>query len=103
MVNRNIKMKKKNNDEWENIFPLSLNENIYNTDGKNLNDQFDDLTNNISNEFLEHEKNINEFKNDINNSLDIFNSELEDVKIRVSNIRSISAYDVDPTGQKDSL
>ena len=62
MVNRNIQMKKKNNDEWENLFPLSLNENIYNTEGKNLNDQFDQLTNDISNEFLEHEKAINEFK-----------------------------------------
>lgn len=87
MVNRNIQMKKKNNDEWENLFPLSLNENIYNTEGKNLNDQFDQLTNDISNEFNEFknttttqlsnmedklENDFNSYKNQVSNQLNIF-------------------------------
>ena len=65
MVNRNIQMKKKNNDEWENLFPLSLNENIYNTEGKNLNEQFNQLTNDISNDF-------NSYKSQVTNQLNIF-------------------------------
>lgn len=89
MVNRNIQMKKKNNDEWENLFPLSLNENIYNTEGKNLNEQFDQLTNDISNEFLEHEKVINEFKNttttQLSNMEDKLENDFNSYKNQVSN------------------
>src|SRR5699024_3555702 len=77
MVNRNIQMKKKNNEEWENLFPLSLNENIYNTEDKNLDDQFDQLTNDISNEFLEQEKVINEFKNTTTTQLSNMEDKLE--------------------------
>lgn len=44
MVNRNIQMKKKNNDEWENLFPLTLNENVFNTDGLSLNDQLENIS-----------------------------------------------------------
>lgn len=89
MVNRNIQMKKKNNDEWENLFPLSLNENIYNTEGKNLDDQFDQLTNDISNDFLEHKKMINEFKNktttQLSNMEDKLENDFNSYKNQVSN------------------
>lgn len=96
MVNKNIQMKQKDGDSWNNLYPLSLNENIYNTDGQSLNEQLENLKNTV-------DENISDFSNDINASLDIFNSDLGDVKVRVSNIRSIAAYDVDPTGQTDSL
>src|SRR5699024_8900930 len=48
-----------------------------NTEGKNLDDQFDQLTNDISNEFLEHEKIINDFKNTTNNQLSNMEDKLE--------------------------
>lgn len=36
MVNRNIQMKKREGNEWENLFPLTLDENIYDNDGISL-------------------------------------------------------------------
>ena len=56
MVNRNIQMKKKNNDEWENLFPLTLNENVFNNDGLNLNDQLNEIVQNVDS--LEQNQNI---------------------------------------------
>lgn len=43
MENRNIQMKKKNNNVWDNLYPISLNENIFNTDGLSLNEQLEKI------------------------------------------------------------
>lgn len=53
MVNRNIQMKKRNNDEWENLFPLTLMENVFDENGLPLNQSLTALNEYIDNSFLE--------------------------------------------------
>ena len=93
MVNRNIQMKKKNNEEWENLFPLSLNENIYNTEGKNLNDQFDQLTNDISNEL----ENINHVIDNVNEKTDKTKKLLDQLVVNVKDFGAKGDGETDDT------
>lgn len=48
MINRNIQMKKKNNDIWENLFPLTLTENVFDDSGKRLDDIVSDMDKKLS-------------------------------------------------------
>lgn len=43
MVNRNIQMKKKNNDIWENLFPITFNENVYDQEGLSLTEKLTNI------------------------------------------------------------
>lgn len=43
MVNKNIQMKKKNNNEWINLFPTTLFENVFRNDGKSLDNEIERL------------------------------------------------------------
>lgn len=43
MDNRNIQMKNRKNNQWENLFPLTLNENVYDEQGTNLKTQLSQL------------------------------------------------------------
>lgn len=47
MVNKNIQIKKKNNGEWDNLFPLTFNENVFNEEGQDLNVQLEKMNNEI--------------------------------------------------------
>lgn len=70
MVNKNIQMKEKDGNKWNNLFPLSLNENIFNNDGLNLNNQLKEIniktTTKIDNNFYKFKKDDN-FENVLNN------------------------------------
>ena len=49
MKNKNIQMKEKDGKDWNNLFPISLNENIFNDKGINLNKQLENLNHTIEN------------------------------------------------------
>src|SRR5699024_2306811 len=83
MVNRNIQLKKKNNDEWENLFPLTLNENIYNNEGKNLDTQLTDLINQRDRLIQEAKDSL---KEDINIAIDNLNTEITNILNRMAQI-----------------
>ena len=36
MVNKNIQMKARNGNEWDNLFPLTLTENVFDNEGNNI-------------------------------------------------------------------
>lgn len=93
MVNRNIQMKKRNNDTWENLFPLTLNENVYNVAGVSLDNQLTNLEDGLTNDFSSFQDTID---NDINDLVDYIDG-------KSPNTVSVSDYDVDPTGNSDSL
>lgn len=100
MVNKNIQMKKKEGNEWDNLFPITLFENIFNNEGINLSDSFgkieDDLEafeSDLSNRFIQTDEKI----------VDSLTESKEYTDEKISNIRMIAEYDVDPTGANDSL
>lgn len=39
MANRNIQMKKKNGDTWDNLYPITLDTNVFNENGKSVSEQ----------------------------------------------------------------
>ena len=45
MVNKKIQMKARNGNEWDNLFPLTLNENVFNSSGLSLNTQLESIEN----------------------------------------------------------
>ena len=96
MVNRNIQMKKKNNEEWENLFPLTLNENVFNNDGIDLNTQLENIEHTTEEKLDQQNKEFTQFKNEMNQNI-------SDLDLKVDNYIHINNYDVDPTGEKDSL
>lgn len=76
MINRNIQMKKKNEDKWENLFPLSLNENIFDIDGNDLNKQMTNLSGDINTTIDTFKKTINKDITDLTNSFNTFNTKM---------------------------
>lgn len=52
MVNKNIQMKARNGSEWDNLFPLTLNENVYNNEGIGLSQQLNEMESTLQNEVL---------------------------------------------------
>lgn len=75
MVNKNIQMKSKNGDTWDNLFPLTLMENVFNNNGQNI----DTL--------------LTDFRNETTDYVDS----------KSPTVVALSDYDVDPTGETDSL
>jgi len=82
MVNKNIQMKSKNGDTWDNLFPLTLEENIFNSNGIPLDNTIETI--------------YNKMNEDINDLIDYVDG-------KSPNTVSVSDYNVDPTGNSDSL
>lgn len=86
MVNKNIQMKERDREQWNNLFPHTLMENVYNQNGISIDNVMIDFINDI-------ETNLNTFKDETS----------EYVNSRTSTIIPLSEYNVDPTGETDSL
>lgn len=89
-------MKKKNNGEWENLFPLTLFENIYNNEGtslpnyfSNLNDTIDSMdetfTNNLESVRTELTNSTNSLNDTINSLDESFTNDLGTVETTLRN------------------
>jgi len=66
-------MKKRNNEEWENLFPLTLMENVFDNNGvsltNNLSDFNDTITNDLENTISNINTSLEQTTNDLNQSL----------------------------------
>ena len=69
MVNKNIQMKKKENDSWINLFPLTLSENVFNVDGVSVENEITNLEDSIENIETDLNSTINK-TDDLRESLD---------------------------------
>lgn len=68
MVNKNIQMKEKDSNSWNNLFPLTLQENVFNETGTPL-----------DNVLKDYEHNLNQFNdqmNDLNNEFEIIRRDI---------------------------
>lgn len=73
MVNKNIQMKQKDGQSWNNLFPLTLTENVFDNNGVKISEKFSDINNSII---------------DIDNNLTNKVDELEiDLNTKIKNIR----------------
>lgn len=62
MTNKNIQMKHSNNGKWDNLYPITLFENVFNTDGKSVNDELEDINETINDTFFNDDITTVEFK-----------------------------------------
>lgn len=69
MVNRNIQIKKKNNGNWENLYPITLNENVFSSEGKSLENEINTILNKIETNKTELENDILENKNKLDSNI----------------------------------
>lgn len=53
MANRNIQMKKRNGTAWDNLYPITLDTNVFDKDGKSIKDQLTDKASQEDLDFLE--------------------------------------------------
>lgn len=87
MVNRNIQMKKKNNDQWENLFPISLQENIYNDDGEPLPTTLENIENDFNNNIELVKKDIVDINNNVSDTNEKVNINNIDLSQRFINVK----------------
>ena len=87
MVNRNIQMKKKNNDEWENLFPISLQENIYNNDGEPLPTTLENIENDFTNNIELVKNDIEDINNNVSDTNEKVNINNIDLSQRFINVK----------------
>lgn len=62
MVNKNIQMKKKNGESWDNLFPLTFDENVYDEAGKSLKAFKQEKQQQLNQEFEEIDREFNATK-----------------------------------------
>src|SRR5699024_12881519 len=97
MVNKNIQMKKKNNNEWINLFPTTLFENVFTNDGKRLDNIIEELETVTT-------KDINDLRTKTEQDIqNVLNESKQYTDEKKSNIRMNAEYDVDTKRERDTL
>lgn len=99
MADKNIQMKQRVGSSWDNLFPITLNENVFDENGVSLPTKLNTLKTDINNQI---DDDFNDFQTIINNQLQDMKSDVDDATGRLSHMRSITEYNVDPTGVTDS-
>lgn len=62
MTNKNIQMKHSNNGKWDNLYPITLFENVFDKDGKILNDELKVMNETINDTFFNDDITTHEYK-----------------------------------------
>ena len=73
MVNKNIQMKARNGNEWDNLFPLTLTENVFDNEGNNIEYMLNTFKDNITDD-------MNTLTNTLENEFDYLNEFVVNVK-----------------------
>lgn len=78
MTNKNIQMKKREGNDWDNLFPITLNENVFNENGVDLNTQMQEVKDNV----LENKNEITDLNDDLKKTVTIIKPEMSVTEIQ---------------------
>ena len=85
MVNKNIQMKKREGNDWDNLFPVTLSTNVFNHSGETIEQELTNYKNN-----LEHE--LSEFEDTLENELNAQTSQLSQFRSEIGgNLSSLES------------
>lgn len=85
MVNKNIQMKKKTETGWDNLYPLTLNENVFDNNGVMLTTQLENMSNNLNDSITDLQNNLMDLINKNDLDLDELVYSLNDMAVNALN------------------
>lgn len=89
MVNRKIQMKNWNGSTWDNLFPYTITENVYDINGVDLETNLTNVINNFNEKNSQIETNLSNVVDDFNEKTTKISNEVESLKEIWSNINHI--------------
>lgn len=97
MTNKNIQMKKREGNGWDNLFPLTTEENVFNNQGEPLNQSLDTLknkTNTLENDLETTKTNVTNLESNLTTRIDENRTDIDNLPPQ---LRTIKIFNMKPT------